>query len=81
MAGSSYVQVAKELEPVDIKSIIRPSVFGTATEAAQSGGFIQPDALASEFLPTIKNSQNYGGVMLWSRLYDQSYSSTIKSNV
>ncbi|KAI9181427.1 hypothetical protein LWI28_014910 [Acer negundo] len=52
-----------------------------APEAAPSGGFIQPDALASEVLPTIKNSPNYGGVMLWSRQYDQSYSSTIKPNV
>ncbi|KAK1565337.1 hypothetical protein Q3G72_024323 [Acer saccharum] len=52
-----------------------------APEAAPGGGFIQPDALASEVLPTIKNSPNYGGVMLWSRQYDQSYSSTIKPNV
>ncbi|KAK0582214.1 hypothetical protein LWI29_022917 [Acer saccharum] len=52
-----------------------------AAPEAAGGGFIQPDALASEVLPTIKNSPNYGGVMLWSRQYDQSYSSTIKPNV
>ncbi|KAK2650165.1 hypothetical protein Ddye_017654, partial [Dipteronia dyeriana] len=46
-------------------------VLPATPEASPSGGFIQPDALASEVLPTIKDSPKYGGVMLWSRQYDQ----------
>ncbi|KAL5796084.1 hypothetical protein ACOSQ2_000904 [Xanthoceras sorbifolium] len=52
-----------------------------AAPEAASSGYIQPDVLSSEVLPSIKNSPKYGGVMLWSRQYDQSYSSTIKPNV
>ncbi|KAJ4723723.1 acidic endochitinase-like [Melia azedarach] len=51
-----------------------------ASEAAGSG-YIPPDVLVSEVLPSIKTSPKYGGVMLWSRLYDKGYSSTIKPSV
>ncbi|KAK2650163.1 hypothetical protein Ddye_017652 [Dipteronia dyeriana] len=61
----------------------RPSVSGTPTgpEAASAGGYILPDALASEVLPTIKKSPEYGGVILWSSEYDKGYSSAIKINL
>ncbi|KAM1054755.1 hypothetical protein ACFX13_002117 [Malus domestica] len=52
-----------------------------APEAAPSGGFIPADALKSQVLPTIKNSPKYGGVMLWSRQYDNGYSASIMDNV
>ncbi|KAK2650166.1 hypothetical protein Ddye_017655 [Dipteronia dyeriana] len=52
-----------------------------APDAAPGGGYIQPDALASEVLPTTKKSPEYGGVMLWSSQYDKGYSSAIKVNV
>ncbi|KAF8412166.1 hypothetical protein HHK36_000124 [Tetracentron sinense] len=52
-----------------------------AAEAAPSGGFIPADVLASEVLPTIKGSSKYGGVMLWSKKFDNGYSSAIKSSV
>ncbi|KAB2598725.1 acidic endochitinase-like [Pyrus ussuriensis x Pyrus communis] len=52
-----------------------------APEAAPSGGFIPADALKSQVLPTIKNSPKYGGVMLWSRQYDNGYSASIMDNI
>ncbi|KAK9280193.1 hypothetical protein L1049_013880 [Liquidambar formosana] len=51
-----------------------------APEAAGSG-YIPPDVLQSQVLPSIKASPKYGGVMLWSRQYDNGYSSTIKPSV
>ncbi|KAG6730187.1 hypothetical protein I3842_01G067300 [Carya illinoinensis] len=50
-----------------------------APEAAGSG-YIPPDVLNSDVLPSIKNSSKYGGVMLWSRNYDKGYSAAIKNN-
>ncbi|KAK1564328.1 hypothetical protein Q3G72_000718 [Acer saccharum] len=52
-----------------------------APEFAPAGGYIQPDALAYEVLPSIKKSPKYGGVMLWSSKFVQDYSSAIKANV
>ncbi|PON56798.1 Endo-beta-N-acetylglucosaminidase [Trema orientale] len=52
-----------------------------ASPDAAGSGYIAPDVLSSEVLPTIKSSSKYGGVMLWSRQYDQGYSSAIKPNV
>ncbi|KAI5347144.1 hypothetical protein L3X38_015023 [Prunus dulcis] len=52
-----------------------------APEAAPSGGFIPADALKSQVLPNIKSSPKYGGVMLWSKQYDNGYSTSIKDSV
>lgn len=52
-----------------------------ASPEAAGSGYIPPDVLTSQVLPAIKNSPKYGGVMLWSRQYDKSYSSAIKSSV
>ncbi|KAF3432894.1 hypothetical protein FNV43_RR23996 [Rhamnella rubrinervis] len=52
-----------------------------ASEAAPSGGFIPEDVLNSQVLPAIKTSPNYGGVMLWSKRFDNGYSTAIKGNV
>ncbi|KAL2324589.1 hypothetical protein Fmac_023647 [Flemingia macrophylla] len=55
-----------------------------ALNASNNGsGFIPPSILISEVLPVVKNSTNYGGVMLWSKYYDNltNYSSSIKSYV
>ncbi|CAH1448129.1 unnamed protein product [Lactuca virosa] len=53
-----------------------------ATDAAGSG-FISVSDLTRKILPAIKGSNKYGGVMLWSRYYDDQsrYSSSIKSHV
>lgn len=53
-----------------------------APEAAGSG-FIPATVLNSEVLPVIKKSPKYGGVMLWSKFYDDQsgYSSSIIGNV
>ncbi|GLJ21007.1 hypothetical protein SUGI_0383920 [Cryptomeria japonica] len=54
-----------------------------APAAAPSGGYIEPDILISQVLPQIKGSSAYGGVMLWSKYYDEqtNYSSSIKDYV
>lgn len=49
--------------------------------AAPSGGFIPADVLTSQVLPKIKGSAKYGGVMLWSKYYDNGYSAAIKGSV
>ncbi|KAJ1385393.1 Glycoside hydrolase family 18, catalytic domain [Sesbania bispinosa] len=48
-----------------------------------NAGFIPPSELISEVLPAIKNSTKYGGVMLWSKFYDNltNYSTSIKNDV
>ncbi|KAM4090506.1 hypothetical protein ACJW30_09G067500 [Castanea mollissima] len=54
-----------------------------AAPAAAGSGFILVVDLTSQVLPAIKNSHKYGGVMLWSKYYDDQsgYSSAIKSHV
>ncbi|KAL9264580.1 Acidic endochitinase-like protein [Drosera capensis] len=51
-----------------------------STDAAGSG-YIPPDVLTSQVLPSIKGSSNYGGVMLWNKYYDDGYSSAIIGSV
>ncbi|KAA8539994.1 hypothetical protein F0562_026686 [Nyssa sinensis] len=53
-----------------------------STQAAGSG-FIPADVLISQILPMIKKSPKYGGVMLWSKYWDDQsgYSASIKSSV
>ncbi|KAJ0236274.1 Acidic endochitinase [Hirschfeldia incana] len=53
-----------------------------APEAAGSG-YIPPDVLVSQILPTIKKSGKYGGIMLWSKFWDDrnGYSSSIFASV
>ncbi|GLJ20993.1 hypothetical protein SUGI_0383690 [Cryptomeria japonica] len=54
-----------------------------ASSAAAGSGFIAPATLISDVLPQIKTSSKYGGVMLWSKYYDEQtgYSSAIKASV
>lgn len=53
-----------------------------APEAAE-GGYIPADVLVSQILPTVKKSRKYGGVMLWSKFWDDKngYSSSIVARV
>ncbi|XP_073130378.1 hevamine-A-like [Henckelia pumila] len=53
-----------------------------APEAAGSG-FIPPDVLTGQILPLIKRSPKYGGVMLWSKYWDDQsgYSTSIVGRV
>ncbi|OEL27047.1 Acidic endochitinase [Dichanthelium oligosanthes] len=50
---------------------------------AAGSGFIPVGSLKSQVLPAMKNSTKYGGVMLWSKFYDEQdgYSSAIKNSV
>ncbi|KAK7260465.1 hypothetical protein RIF29_26527 [Crotalaria pallida] len=55
-------------------SIVKPNntIFlglPAASDAAGSG-YIPPEVVISEVLPYIKNTPNYGGVMLWDRFHD-----------
>ncbi|KAL2468984.1 Acidic endochitinase [Forsythia ovata] len=68
-----------------ISSIPATKIFlglPAAADAAGSG-FIPVSDLTSTVLPAIKGSKKYGGVMLWSKYYDDQtgYSSSIKSHV
>ncbi|XP_071903529.1 cysteine-rich receptor-like protein kinase 25 isoform X1 [Coffea arabica] len=52
-----------------------------AAPAAADGGYIPPDALISQVLPSIKSSHKYAGVMIWNKYFDSGYSSAIKEQV
>uniref|UniRef100_A0A7N0UUN7 GH18 domain-containing protein n=1 Tax=Kalanchoe fedtschenkoi TaxID=63787 RepID=A0A7N0UUN7_KALFE len=54
-----------------------------AAPQAAGSGFVPASELTSTVLPTIKGSSKYGGVMLWSKYYDDldHYSASIKSHV
>lgn len=54
-----------------------------AAPDAAGSGFIPADDLTSKVLPSLKDSSKYGGVMLWSKYYDDQtgYSSSIKNDV
>ncbi|KNA13287.1 hypothetical protein SOVF_118080 [Spinacia oleracea] len=52
-----------------------------AAPGAAGSGFIPSDVLNTEVLPNIRGSMKYGGVMLWSRFYDDGYSTAIRDSV
>jgi chitinase len=54
-----------------------------AAPQAAGSGYVPPNVLTSRILPIIKKSPKYGGVMLWSKYYDDrtGYSSKIIKNV
>ncbi|KAL5744739.1 hypothetical protein ACOSQ2_027855 [Xanthoceras sorbifolium] len=54
-----------------------------AAPGAAGSGYVLPSVLTSKILPVIKKSPKYGGVMLWSRYFDNrtGYSSAIKKSV
>ncbi|KAK8657242.1 hypothetical protein V6N13_035492 [Hibiscus sabdariffa] len=54
-----------------------------AAPAAAGSGYTQPNVLTSQILPVIKKSSKYGGVMLWSKYYDDQtgYSASIIGSV
>ena len=65
-------------------SITATQIFlGLPAAANAAGGFIPSADLTSKVLPAIKGSAKYGGVMLWSKYYDEQkgYSSSIKGSV
>ncbi|KAL1550706.1 chitinase [Salvia divinorum] len=54
-----------------------------AAPGAAGSGYVEPEKLKTEILPVIRNSANYGGVMLWNRYNDLSsgYSQQIVGDV
>ncbi|CAL4973020.1 unnamed protein product [Urochloa decumbens] len=54
-----------------------------ASKGAAGNGFVPAAQLTSQVLPLIRGSPKYGGVMLWSKYYDDrtGYSSAIMSHV
>ncbi|XP_054824775.1 acidic endochitinase-like [Prosopis cineraria] len=54
-----------------------------ASPNAVSSGYIPPEVLKSDVLPTVKKSSNFGGVMVFNRYFDKqtNYSGQIKDSV
>ncbi|CAA0824663.1 Acidic endochitinase [Striga hermonthica] len=55
-----------------------------AAREAAGGGYVPAEALTGKILPEIKGSRKYGGVMLWSKYWDEQngdYSNKIFKNV
>ncbi|KAG8390355.1 hypothetical protein BUALT_Bualt01G0074900 [Buddleja alternifolia] len=52
-----------------------------AAPGAAGGGFMPSNVLISQVLPRIRSSPRYGGVMVWNRFFDQSFSSAIAGSV
>ena len=54
-----------------------------SSKGAADTGFIPAGELTSRVLPLVKGSPKYGGVMLWSKFYDDrtGYSSAIRNDV
>jgi chitinase len=54
-----------------------------AAPQAAGSGFVQASDLVAKVLPVVKNSTKYGGIMLWSRYYDEltGYSDAVKAQV
>ncbi|KAJ4877518.1 Acidic endochitinase [Raphanus sativus] len=54
-----------------------------AAPQAAGSGYIPPDILIAQILPTVKESEKYGGIMLWSKFWDDQngYSSSILASV
>ncbi|KAE8664044.1 Acidic endochitinase [Hibiscus syriacus] len=52
-----------------------------AAPAAAGSGYVPPNVLTSQILPVIKRSSKYGGVMLWNKFFDDSYSASILASV
>lgn len=55
-------------------------LVSSSDKSAASYGYISPEDLKSKVLPTVMESSNFGGVMLWNRCYDKltGYSAKIK---
>ncbi|CAL1405441.1 unnamed protein product [Linum trigynum] len=54
-----------------------------ASQSAAGSGFVAAGDLVSEVLPVIERSPKYGGIMLWSKFYDDQtgYSRAVRSRV
>ncbi|KAL0358910.1 UNVERIFIED_CONTAM: Hevamine-A [Sesamum angustifolium] len=55
--------------------------LGLPAAPGAGAGYAPPDVIANQVLPVIRSSKNYGGVMLWSRFYDTSFSKIIQPAV
>ncbi|XP_056160212.1 hevamine-A-like [Syzygium oleosum] len=55
-----------------VASINAEKMFlGLLASSDAGSGYVPPDVLISQILPVINKSENYGGVMLWSKYYDE----------
>ncbi|URE32627.1 vesicle-associated membrane protein, partial [Musa troglodytarum] len=53
--------------------IRRIDKFNSNTPQVAGSGFVTPNELISQVLPLMKDSDKYGGIMLWNRFYDLNY--------
>ena len=58
-------------------------IFLGLTADKTMAGYIDPEVVKTEILPTVKKASNYGGVMIWGRYFDlkNSYTAPIKDSV
>ena len=77
---SAFLEAWKKWESVPAGKIF---LGLPAAKDAAGTGFVPAGELTSRVLPLIKGSPKYGGVMLWSKFYDDrtGYSTAIKSKV
>lgn len=78
--GANFVSAWKQWLSIPARKIFLG--LPAAPQAAGSG-FVPAADLTSQVLPIIKKSGKYGGIMLWSKYYDDltGYSSAVKSHV
>ncbi|RDX92678.1 hypothetical protein CR513_25158, partial [Mucuna pruriens] len=65
------------------KNVPKSSIFLGLVASHEIAGYITPEALISEVLPTVKKASNYGGVMIYDRYFDiqSNYTAQIKDNI
>jgi chitinase len=78
---SAFLKAWKQWESVPAGKIFLG--LPAASKGAADTGFIPAGELNSNVLPLIRDSPKYGGVMLWSKYYDDrtGYSSAIRNHV
>lgn len=65
-----------------ISSVQSNQIFlGLPASPDAGSGYIPPDVLISQILPSIRQSPKYGGIMLWNKFFDTGYSSSIKGSI
>ncbi|XP_028799024.1 acidic endochitinase-like [Neltuma alba] len=67
-------------KPVLADTLVFLGLVASDEPSAASYGYIPPEKLKSQVLPTVTESSNFGGIMLWNRYYDKEtgYSTEIK---
>ncbi|KAK2650182.1 hypothetical protein Ddye_017671 [Dipteronia dyeriana] len=82
--GALRIESRKFMEAMDYRCYSYQDFPGTSCFSSTCWKWvITASVLTSQVLPAINGSKSaqYGGFMLWSKCYDNGYSSSIKNNV